>query len=240
MTTLFVLYSALAVFGLGVTVVDLFGALDHAGQGQDTNSDDDGGSDTGAHGDDASSDASDDDSADVDDGSEDDSGQADDQAADQHDESDHDAPARGSLVMTGERGTRAVAKAIGVLRTGVYFSLGAGPTGLFALWTGVPAAASLAWSAGAGAFIAVLARSLRSFIRKDLDSSIKPEEFLMDTATISVSVAPGAMGKAVVRRYGKETELYVRCKDPAASLPKGTEAVIVDWDDECYWVERRS
>jgi membrane protein implicated in regulation of membrane protease activity len=123
------------------------------------------------------------------------------------------------------------------LRTGVYFSLGAGPTGLFALLTGVGGAASLAWSAGAGVFIAVLTRALRAFVRRDLDSSIKPEEFLMDQAVICVPVAPGAMGKALVSRYGRDTELYVRCKDQSRALQKGEVVRIVDMDDDCYWVE---
>lgn len=132
-----------------------------------------------------------------------------------------------------------MAKAIGALRTGVYFSLGAGPTGLFAVLTGVRDAESLAWSAGAGVFIAVLARSLRAFIRKDLDSSIKAAEFIMDEATVTVSVAPGAMGKAAIRRYGRETEVYVRAKDASAAFPRGSAVRIVDFDDDCYWIEAR-
>ncbi|HRW23213.1 MAG TPA: hypothetical protein P5298_02265, partial [Spirochaetia bacterium] len=134
-------------------------------------------------------------------------------------------------------GTRAVAKAIGTLRLGVYFSLGAGPTGLFALLTGQRPVASLAWSAGAGLFIAALSKALRAFIRKDLDSSIKPAEFIMDEAVVTVPVLPGEMGKATVRSYGKETELYVRSRDAAAAFPKGSAVRIVDFDDDCYWIE---
>jgi len=103
--------------------------------------------------------------------------------------------------------------------------------------TGVQAAESLAWSAGAGLFIALLARSLRGFIRKDLDSSIKASEFIMDEATITVSVMPGAMGKAAVRCYGRETEVFVRAKDPAKSFSRGSTVRIVDYDDECCWVD---
>jgi len=130
-----------------------------------------------------------------------------------------------------------VARTIGALRTGVYFSLGAGPTGLFALLTGVKSAESFAWSAGAGLFIAVLARSLRSFIRKDLDSTIKVAELIMDEATITVSVLPGAMGKAAVRRYGRETEVFVRAKDSEKPFYKGSKVRIVDFDDECCWID---
>ncbi len=210
METLLVVYSALAVFGLGVTVVDLFGVFDQAeSQAEDAGDapGDDGSPENGDH-----------------------------SLVEQS-----QAPAtrddRGSYVAHAEAGTRTVAKAIGLLRAGVYFSLGAGPTGLFALLTGTPLLQSAFWAAGAGMFIAVLAKVLRSFVRRDLDSTIKPEELLMDTARITVSIQPGAMGKAVVKSYGKDTEIYVRCKDPAVSLPKGRDARIVDMDEDCYWVE---
>jgi hypothetical protein len=224
MHSFFILYSTLAVFGIGVTIIDLFGVFDQSGSSEDGDS----GLDP-----DAAADAS----------------------VDTADATNPDSinGERGSWVVssqsgakTGNRttaqtgtshGTLAVAKLIGTMRNGVYFSLGAGPTGLFALLTGVGGTASLAWSAGAGVFIAILARTLRAFVRRDLDSSIKPEEFLMDQAVISVPVSPGAMGKAIVSRYGRDTELYVRCKDKERALPKGETVRIVDMDDDCYWVE---
>jgi hypothetical protein len=258
MPSLFVLYSALAVFGVGVTVVDLFGVFDNAAApsgGGDASGGDDA---SGAGGTDSDGDSSDGDDADAAGDSVD--SEADAAIADDRVESSAAAsrdasggrdmePAgaarsesgrsgeRGSYVASADSGTRLVARAIGTLRLGVYFSLGAGPTGLFALVTGVPSGASLAWSAGAGVFIAVLSKWLRSFVRKDLDSSIKAAEFIMDLATVTVPVLPGAMGKAVVRRYGRETELYVRAKDPAAAFLKGSSARIVDLDDDCFWIE---
>lgn len=212
MQSLFILYSALAVFGLGVTVVDLVGVLD-----QTAASDGEAGPD---------SDGS------LEDGGAEGGPEAEASAASQS--------TRGSLVAGGRKGVRAVAKLIGALRIGVYFSLGAGPTGLFALLTGVAPAASLAWAAGAGAFIAVLVKALRSFARRDLDSTVGQEEYLMDEAAVTVPVAPGAMGRVAVRRYGREAELYVRCKDPKASLAKGARVRIVDLDEGFYWVEELS
>ena len=227
MQSFFILYSTLAVFGIGVTIIDLFGVFDQASQANngDTGGDADGNNDAEADGDDAASEGE----GAVEDGD------------------------RGSWVVSGRSGTRpglrknnrqgasrgtlAVAKAIGTLRTGVYFSLGAGPTGLFALLTGIGGTASLGWSAGAGVFIAILAKTLRAFLRRDLDSSIKPEEFLLDLAVISVPVTPGAMGKAIVSRYNRDTELYVRCKDQSQALAKGETVRIVDLDDDCYWVD---
>lgn len=235
MQSLFVLYSALAVFGLGVTVVDLFGVFDQSaasdGEGEPDGDEADGTADAG-------------DAADAPDDGETGS-DGDEDAAASIAEAESGAPtasqaARGSLVVGGQRGVRAVAKLIGTLRIGVYFSLGAGPTGLFALLTGVAPAASLAWAAGAGAFIAVLVKALRSFARRDLDSTVGQEEYLMDEAAVTVPVAPGAMGRVVVRRYGREAELYVRCKDPKAGLAKGARVRIVDLDEGYYWVEELS
>jgi hypothetical protein len=246
MQSFFVLYSTLAVFGIGVTIIDLFGIFDQTVSGDTGNNVGDTGDTVG---DDAGDDAggTNDDTALSSDGDETPDSQ--DDATDTASQSGD----RGSWVVSGQSGTRsglrkptrpdsghgalAVARIIGTLRTGVYFSLGAGPTGLFALLTGVGGMASLAWSASAGVFIAVLSRTLRAFVRKDLDSSIKPEEFLMDQAVISVPVTPGAMGKAIVSRYGRDTELYVRCKDHSRALPKGETVRIVDMDDDCYWVE---
>ncbi len=242
MQSLLVLYSALAVFGVGVTIVDLIGVFEHGGNpdsGHGSPDHDGGGHDAGAH-DDAGGDhdASDGTGHDGDSAHDDDSGHHEDGG--QHHDGHalaHEDGHGGSYVASAEAGTRAVARAIGLLRSGVYFSLGAGLTGLFSLLTKVPALSGLLWSAGAGVFIALLARGLRSFIRKDLDSSFKPGEFIMDEATVTVPIGPGAMGKIAVRRYGVETELYARAKDAALSLPRGAKVRIVDWDSDCHWVE---
>ena len=225
MNGLFIVYSALAVFGLGVTVVDLFGVFEHAGSSDDAGGDiDDAGGDS-------------DDTA----GDNDDAG-GDHADSGHHVETGHNhfvssGHEHGSYVASADSGTRLVAKAIGTLRMGVYFSLGAGPTGLFAILTGVNPVTSLAWSAGAGLFIALLARTLRKFIRNDLDSSIKPAEYIMDMATISVPLKPGTMGKAIVRSYGRQAEIYVRSKETDKAFPKGSEVRIIDFDDDCYWIE---
>jgi hypothetical protein len=96
---------------------------------------------------------------------------------------------------------------------------------------------SLGWSAAAGVGIAILTRLLRKFIRRDLDSSIKPDEFLMEKAVILTPVLPGEAGKAAVRQFGREQEIYVRCRDTAAAFSKGAEVRIVDFDESWYWIE---
>ncbi|MDR1142798.1 MAG: hypothetical protein LBK77_01110, partial [Spirochaetaceae bacterium] len=137
----------------------------------------------------------------------------------------------------GDAGVRAVTAVMGLLRTVVYFSLGFGPTGLFAWFTGLSRTGGLVWACVMGSLIAVFARLLRRFIRRDLDSSIKPDEFLMETGVLLLPLEGGRISKAAVRQFGRETELYVRCRDPEARLPKGKTVRIVEYDNDVYWIE---
>ncbi|MDR1901584.1 MAG: hypothetical protein LBQ88_04785 [Treponema sp.] len=228
MGNFFVLYTALTIFGLGVTVIDFLGFLDHAGE-QDTSGGDesadtgdhtDGGVDTGGGHDDGYHAG--------DDYIPDHTGRANDSF--RHGEA-------GALLGSGNTGIRFITRLMGLLRTAVYFSLGAGPTGLFAFFTGRSALSSLLWAGAAGAGLAVLGKILRKLIRNDIDSSIKSEEMLMETAVISVPVGPGQIGKAIVRQFGREREVYVRCKDEKASFAKGSGVRIVDYDEHQFWIE---
>ncbi|MDR3115085.1 MAG: hypothetical protein LBU25_06150 [Treponema sp.] len=146
-------------------------------------------------------------------------------------------PSQGASWLGSEdTGIRVLTAILGCLRRGVYFSLGAGPTGLAALFLGYTPGKSLIWSTGVGVGILLMAHLLRKLVRRELDSSLKPGEFIMEKAVITVSVRPGSGGKAVVRQFGKETELYVRSKDPRASFAKGAEVRIVDFDESWYYV----
>lgn len=230
METLHALYIALAVFGLGVTVVDLFGALDHGDSGHDGSGHDALGHDADGH--DLGHDSGTHDAVGHEAGAHD---------ADGHDAVGHDGP--GSVFgavraePAGMRRSASVARFIGALRSLVYFSLGAGPTGLVALALGLGARASLLWSVGAGLAIAALALFLRRFLRRDLDSSFKPEDFILEEAQVTVSIASGLMGKAEVRKYGAASEIYVRAKAGDLAFPRGSRVRIIDYRDDCYLVE---
>jgi hypothetical protein len=193
-----IIYGALTVFGVGITVADFFGILDQKG---------------------------------IDEG---DAGEP----VQEGDIPDEASPSsRGaSWLGPGDTGIQVLTKILGCLRTGVYFALGAGPTGLFALFLGRSPGKSLIWSAGLGAGIALMAHLLRKLLRRDLDSSLKPGELLMEKAVITIPLAPGLAGKAVVRQFGKETEIYVRSQDPHVHFAKGEEVQIVDFDESWYYV----
>jgi membrane protein implicated in regulation of membrane protease activity len=132
---------------------------------------------------------------------------------------------------------RAVGRLVMALRMAVYFSLGAGLTGLVALSTGIVTWQSVLWSAAGGALTTAVSRLVRRVARRDLDSSVSAADFIMADAEIVIGVEPGKMGKARVRRFGMDRDLYVRSKEPGATLAAGTKVRIVDFDEECYFVE---
>lgn len=256
METLIAIYLALTVFGMGVTIVDLFGALDHgSGGGHDSAGHGDAGH--GAIGHDASGHG--------------DAGHAGhdiaaDHGASDHPSASHDAAhaavgdhaaaghgdghgakgdgallgsARGEAVpsQTGQDRSAAVARIVSGLRTIVYFALGAGPTGLAAMAMKLGALSSVLWAAGAGFVIAALARVLRRVLRKDLDSSFTAEDFILEEAEVTVPVSPGLMGKAIVKKYGAQAEVYVRATSPEKAFIRGDLVRIIDFQDDCYLVE---
>jgi membrane protein implicated in regulation of membrane protease activity len=152
------------------------------------------------------------------------------------------ASAEGSVAAVerhrrGDGPTSAASRIASFLRSTVYLSLGAGATGLFAAARGLGALEGAAWAAGAGILALAVARIARRLVRRDLDSSFKAEEFLMEEGVIVVPAAPGEMGKAEVRKYGASVELYVRASESSAALAKGDRVRIVDCGDECYRVE---
>ncbi|MCL2176124.1 MAG: hypothetical protein FWB73_08785, partial [Treponema sp.] len=47
----------------------------------------------------------------------------------------------------------------------------------------------------------------------------------------------GVISKAIVRQFGREIEIYVRCKNKGVKLEKGKEIIVEDYDNDVYWVE---
>jgi len=134
-------------------------------------------------------------------------------------------------------GIKIISKIMNVLRGAVYFSLGFGPTGLFASFSGLSRTSGLLWAFGVGAAMIILARLLKRLIRKDTDSSIKPDELLQEKGVLLLPLEGGEISKAVVRQYGRETEIYVKCKDLSVKFPKGKEIIIEDYDNDVYWIK---
>jgi hypothetical protein len=123
------------------------------------------------------------------------------------------------------------------LQNAAYFSLGFGPTGLFASFNDLPRTTGLIWAGGVGAAIVILARLLRRLVRREMDSTIKPDEFLQEKGTLLLPLDGDGISKAAVRVFGREMEIFVRCMSKNIHLPKGKTITIVDYDNEVYWVE---
>jgi len=238
MPNLFVIYTALSVFGIGITIIDFLGILEHSGNtdsgevpdgnAADANGDDAGDSFAGNHGDDSFAGHHADDSF-VD------HSVSDSQAG--HHESDSSTEHHGSYLSHGQTGIRAVTITMTLLRTTVYFSLGFGPTGLFAWFRGFSRGTGFIWALGVGAAITAFAWVLRRFIRHDLDSSISSDEFLMEKGILLLPLEGDSISKIVVKRFGQETELYVKSRNAALKLAKGKTVRIVDYDKDIYWIE---
>ncbi|MDR2398367.1 MAG: hypothetical protein LBD74_06370 [Spirochaetaceae bacterium] len=142
----------------------------------------------------------------------------------------------GSLLASGDPAITALSKVLGSLRNAVYFALGAGPTGLFALFSGYSPGKTLLLSSAVGSGVLLMAHLLRKTLRRELDSSLKPEELILAKGVITVAVAPGAGGKAAVRQFGRETEVFVRSQDGVSSFTKGSPVCIVDFDESWYYI----
>jgi len=142
----------------------------------------------------------------------------------------------GSNLSPEKSGFKIISKLMNALRNIVYFSLGFGPTGLFASFNGLTKTSGLIWAVSVGAGVMILARLLKRFIRKDLDSSIKPDDLLQENGVLLLPLEGDEISKAAVRQYGREIEIFVRCKDPHIKIPKGKEIIIEEYDNDVYWI----
>jgi len=134
-------------------------------------------------------------------------------------------------------GVKIISKIMTALRSVVYFTLGFGPTGLFASFSGLSRTPGLLWAIAAGVLMMILARFLKRLIRRDLDSSIKPDELLQEEGVLLLPLEGEEISKASVRQYGRETEIYVRSRDKDIKLLKGTKIILEEYDNDIYWVK---
>ncbi len=238
MDGLLTLYIATAIFGVGVTIVDMFGILgsqsDDDGDGADdaAGDDADGGdfdADDGGDFDDGDSDAGDIDDADGDD-SADDSDSSEDAGETSHNE--------GSLVAHDniKHKRNPILKFLSYLRTLVYFSFGFGPVGWIVFSTGQKDLSSLFFSIPAGIVFAVAGRLFKRLQTHELDSQVKDAELLMERAEVLVTIGAGQLGKIRVNLDNTYVERYAKAKERTAVYPAGTEVRVVSITDECLIV----
>ena len=220
------LYIGVTVFGVGVTVLDMIGALggDQDADGGEIDTGDTDGFDT---------DGGDADGVDADGLGEADGG--DDLDADGEMGSGDHQPA--VLGHDRRRSGGALIRFMGFLRNIVYFSLGFGPVGWFAVATGETTGATLAWSAGSGVLILFGARVLRRILRSELTSDFKETDLLMETGTVTVTINPGQIGRVRLTVGGAYVDRYARIEELDKAITPGTRVRVTDLGGDALIVE---
>jgi membrane protein implicated in regulation of membrane protease activity len=133
----------------------------------------------------------------------------------------------------------AIFRFFSILRSVVYFSMGMGPVGWFSLARGESNGSSLIWGLPVGLVVMVGARYLRRLMRKELDSQLKDEDFLLEKGEVIVTIEAGRLGKVRVHIGSSAyADRFAKAKDPKENLPVGTKIRVVDLDEECLYVER--
>jgi membrane protein implicated in regulation of membrane protease activity len=254
------IYIAATVFGVGVTAIDLLGLIgDHGSEGDHADGHDgDAGHAIGhdGHADDGDFGGHIDDGGDaadfghVDDaGDEFDAGGADhgdgdfghdaghDDGGVDHD-GDHELEAVEHTSVAGHdtRRRNPILRILSTLRSMVYFALGFGPTGWFALGTGQGTVPALLWSGGVGLVVLFGVRGLRKVLRSELNSEVSDSDLLMEKGTVTVSVQPNQLGRVRIRLGGALVDRYARSKLDKPISP-GTEIRVIDIGDDCVFVE---
>ena len=217
MDWLYPFYIAATVFGVGVTAIDMFGML--GGQSQEGGVEDNGAAAEAVA----------------------DNGVAD-NAVEATGVEDNGAEESGDgrpSIVAHDRRQRGiwVLRFMSVARSVVYFCVGFGPVGWFALGRGESATASLIWSVPVGAAVMIGARLLRRVLRHELDSQLRSEDLLMEKGVVSVSIGAGRMGKVRILVGGTYAERFARTKDAELSIPKGASVRVVEVADDCVYVE---
>lgn len=265
---LFSLYLGTTVFGIGVLTIDMLGLLDHNGNADTSDSDTadaDGDADSAGESDsDTDGTSSDADGADTsvvdhansgDDAGDSAGGHAGASDADHTDSTDdsaaHDADSTHGHEHV-EAGHHAVStvmhdkavqgnallKTISLLRTAVYFCAGFGPVGLFAWLTHQGALASFLWSVPVGLATAIITRLLMRLFKKEVDSSVKEDELLMETGQVIVTIGKGELGKVRVHLGEIYVDRFARAKSKDETIPIGSDIRVCDIEEDCLIVER--
>lgn len=127
--------------------------------------------------------------------------------------------------------------AVGLFRGTAYFGLGFGPMGLAGTLLGVGLVDAVLWAVGVGAASLAALRLFSRLQTKETDSLVSDAELLWETATVTVRVEPGLMGKVRLDQKGSLVERYALAQDPAAALAVGTKVRIVELNADTVIVE---
>jgi membrane protein implicated in regulation of membrane protease activity len=223
------LFIGATIFGVGIVAVDLLGLLgggSDAGEG-DTASDGGDAGDAGDTGDGADSGEA----GDLEAGDTGAGGQAWTPTGDEEGGSGH--------TKTGQLGTAGnpLLLVLTYLRMFVYFCLGFGPVGWFALAGGRNPTGALALATLTGVAAVFVAQAFFRFQRRVTDSTVRDEELVRQSATVLVALDHTTMGRVRVQLGMSVLEPYARAVHAGDSFRKGDIVRIVEVTDEIVYVE---
>lgn len=225
-------YIGTAIFGVGVTIIDMMGFIgNNEGEGDAEVAD-------GIHGEDVGDDFDGDDGFDHDgddgghdDGDDFDSDHGDDEGDEAHGDDDlskiaHDRRMKRNPLLS----------LLSLFRSAVYFSMGFGPVGLVAFLVGYRGVSSLLWSVPVGIVALIITQSIRKIQANKLDSQLKDNELIMAEAEVIVSIKPGLMGKVRVKLDRGVTDRYAKAEESGKGYPVGSKVRVVNISEECLFV----
>lgn len=228
------IYIGTAIFGIGVTIIDMMGFIgNNEGEGDAEVAD-------GIHGEDIDGDFDGDGDFDHD-ADFDHDGDAD-HADDFGDDGDADADvAHGDddlskIAHDSKTKKNPLLSLLSLLRSAVYFSMGFGPVGIVAILVGYKGVTNLFWSVPVGVIALIITRSIRKIQANKLDSQLKDSELIMAEAEVIVSIKPGMMGKVRVKLDRGVSDRYARAEEQSKGYPVGSKVRVVNISEECLFV----
>lgn len=123
------------------------------------------------------------------------------------------------------------------LRRAVYFSLGFGPVGLVSLSTGGSVPVSLMWAVPSGLVSMFLARAFFRFQQRDIDSSLRRRDLIMEPAEVLVPITAGQMGRVRIFVGQSVVDRFARAENPQQSFAKGQQVFVARVASDCVYVE---
>lgn len=135
---------------------------------------------------------------------------------------------------------RVILRMLSWMRMFVYFSLGFGFSGLFAIYLGETSLSGFLWALGLGLTVVFLYKTMNRVLRQEINSVIKEEELLLRNGTIIVSVKKGQLGKVEIEWNQQSVERYCRSFLQEEEFKVGDQVLIAKVTDECVYVEKKN
>lgn len=139
-----------------------------------------------------------------------------------------DKPVQGSMVF----------KALTLLRSTVYFCAEFGSVALFAWMLKMSPLSSLLWSIPTGIASIVPTRLLMQLFKKEIDSTVKEHELLMEHGVVTVSIVKGEISKVRINLNGHYVDRYAKAKHLNDSIPLGSNIYVCDIEEDYLIVEK--